>query len=158
MRVRNVPLLLASLSLIHPAHAQTPALPSDWSRVQSLPTQTLVTVKTDDHKFTCAIVAVTADQLTCPQKVFSRTEIKTIKLPRKSKSTLGGLLIGAGIGAGAGAGIGAAINSGDKGSYVHVSGGKSTGIGAAVGAIAGLGIGAIVGHSIDPLASTIYKR
>lgn len=152
-------LALGSLALIAPhalpARAQTA---TGWQSVQALPPQTRVQVKTDSHKADCVVTAVTDDKLTCSQSVFSRSEIKSIKLLNKTKSTLGGLLLGAGVGAGVGAGIGSAINAGDKGSFVHVSGGKSAGIGAAVGAIIGVGIGALFGHSTNLFASTIYRR
>lgn len=144
--------------LIPPATAETVSPAPGWQQVQALPPQTQIQVKTDHKKTTCLVTAVTDDKLTCSQSVFSRAEIQTIKLPRKTKSTVGGLLIGAGIGAGVGAGIGSAINAGDKGSILHVSGAKSAGVGAAVGAIIGIGIGAGVGHSTDLFATTIYKR
>jgi hypothetical protein len=111
-----------------------------------------VQVKTDSHKADCVVISVTDDKLTCSQSVVSRSEIKSIKLLNKTKSTLGGLLLGAGVGAG----IGSAINAGDKGSFVHVSGGKSAGVGAAVGI--GVGIGAMFGHSTNLFATTVYKR
>jgi hypothetical protein len=91
-------------------------------------------------------------------RLLSRAEIKTIKLTNKAKSTVTGLLIGAGAGAGVGAGIGSAINAGNSRSYIYVSGGKSAGVGAGVGAIIGIGVGALVGHSTDLFATTIYKR
>ena len=155
--LRVLPLVCFALIvlLVLPATAETvtPPPPS-WQQVQALPPQTLIQVKTDHSKISCLVTAVTDDKLTCSQSVFSRTEIKTIKLPRKAKSTLGGLLIGAGVGAG----IGSAINAGDTGSLLHVSGAKSAGVGAAVGAIIGTGVGALVGHSTDLFATTIYKR
>jgi len=138
-----------------PARAQTA---NGWQSVQALPPQTRVQVKTDGHKADCVVTAVTDDKLTCSQSVFSRSEIRSIKLLNKTKSTVGGLLLGAGVGAGVGAGIGSAVNAGDKGSFVHVSGGKSAGVGAAVGAIIGVGIGALFGHSTNLSATTIYKR
>jgi hypothetical protein len=159
--LRVLPLVCFALIvlLVLPATAETvtPPPPS-WQQVQALPPQTLIQVKTDHNKITCLVTAVTDDKLTCSQSVFSRAEVKTIKLPRKAKSTLGGLLIGAGVGAGVGAGIGSAINAGDTGSLLHVSGAKSAGVGAAVGAIIGTGVGAVVGHSTDLFATTIYKR
>jgi ABC-type proline/glycine betaine transport system substrate-binding protein len=117
-----------------------------------------VQVKTDSHKADCVVISVTDDKLTCSQSVVSRSEIKSIKLLNKTKSTLGGLLLGAGVGAGVGAGIGSAINAGDKGSFVHVSGGKSAGVGAAVGTVIGVGIGALFGNSTNLFATTVYKR
>jgi hypothetical protein len=158
--LRVLPLFCFALIvlLVLPATAQTATPPPGWQQVQALPPQTPVQVKTDHTKTTCLVTAVTDDKLTCSQSVFSRAQIKTIKLPRKAKSTVAGLLIGAGVGAGVGAGIGSAINAGNSGSYIHVSGGKSAGIGAGVGAIIGIGIGALVGHSTDLFATTIYKR
>jgi hypothetical protein len=152
-------LALGSLALILsqalPARAQAA---NGWQSVQALPPQTRVQVKSDSHKADCVVTAVTDDKLTCSQSVFSRSEIKSIKLLNKKKSTAGGLLLGAGIGAGVGAGIGSAINAGNNGSFVHVSGGTSAGIGAGVGAIIGVGIGALFGHSTNLFATTIYKR
>src|SRR5690349_19243000 len=97
-----------------PAHAATP---TGWEAVQALPPHTHVQVRTDNLKSDCQVVAVTEDKLTCSEASFARSEIKSIKRIEKTKSTLGGLALGAGIGAGAGAGIGSAINAGDNGSY-----------------------------------------
>jgi hypothetical protein len=158
MRLLRAVIVLSSaliLSLTLPA--QTSAI-TGWQRVEGLPTHTEVYVRSDRQKVKCSVDSVTDDRLTCSQTVFSRAEIKSIKLPRRSTSTIGGLLIGAGIGAGVGAGIGSAINSGNKGSYVHVSGGKSAGVGAAVGALVGIPVGGLIGHSKDIFASTVYKR
>jgi hypothetical protein len=146
------------VSPVLPARTQTATPPASWQSVQALSPQTRVQVKTDSQKTTCLITAVTDDKLTCSQSVLSRAEIKTIKLTNKAKSTVAGLLIGAGAGAGVGTGIGSAINAGNSGSYIHVSGGKSAGVGAGVGAIIGIGVGALVGHSTDLFATTIYKR
>ena len=157
LRMLQAVCLAVTLPLAPAASAQTSMASSDWQRVQALSPQTIVYVVTDKKK-TCIITAVTDDQLTCAQAVFSRAEIKSIKLPRKNKSTVAGLLIGAGVGAGAGAGIGLAANSGASGTLLHVSNGKSAGVGAGVGAIVGIGVGAIVGHSTDLFATTIYKR
>jgi hypothetical protein len=145
------------LSLTSSMKAQTASI-NGWQRVQALPPHTEVYVRSDTRKVKCSVDSVTDDNLTCSQTMFSRAEIKSIKLPRRSTSTIGGLLIGAGIGAGVGAGIGSAINSGNKGSYVHVSGGKSAGVGAGVGAIVGIAAGGLVGYSKDIFASTLYKR
>jgi hypothetical protein len=134
------------------------ATSTGWQAVQALAPNTRVHIKADTRSSNCHITTVTEDKLTCSEGVFSRSEIKSIKLVDKTKSTLGGLALGAGIGAGAGAGIGSAINSGDTGSILHVSGGKSAGVGAAFGVIIGAGIGALVGHGTNLFATTIYKR
>lgn len=156
---RIMPLtLFVLIAFVVPAVSQTAPAPRGWQQVQSLPPQTQVRIKTDHTKATCLITAVSDTDLHCSNSVIPRSEIKTIKLPRRANSTIAGMLLGAGIGAGAGAGIGSAINAGDKGSIIHVSGGKSAGVGAGVGAIIGLGVGALVGHSTDLLATTIYKR
>lgn len=138
-----------------PAHAATP---TGWDVVQALPPHTHVQVRTDSLKSDCHITAVTEEKLVCVEASFSRTEIKTIKRIDKTKSTLGGLAVGAGIGAGVGVGIGSAINAGDSGSLLHVSPAKATGAGAAVGAVIGAGVGALVGHATNLFAATIYKR
>ena len=146
---------LALLSTTRPVHA---ANPTGWQAVQALPPHTLLQVRTGTVKSDCHLTSVTDDKLTCAEASFARSDIKSIKLVNKTKSTLGGLALGAGIGAGAGAGIGSAINAGDKGSLVHVSGGKSAGVGAALGTVIGAGVGALVGHSANLFAQTIYKR
>ena len=145
--------LLALAAL--PANAATP---TGWEAVQSLAPHTHLQVRTDSLKSDCHLTTVTEDKLTCAEASFSRSEIRTIKRIDKTKSTLGGLALGAGIGAGVGVGIGSAINAGDSGSLVHVSGGKASGVGAGVGAVIGAGIGAIVGHATNLFASTVYKR
>jgi hypothetical protein len=155
LRVLSLTCLALIASPASPARAQTA---TGWQSVQALPPQTRVQVKTDSHNADCLVTAVTDDKLTCSQSVFSRSEIKSIKLLNKTKSTVAGLLLGAGVGAGVGAGIGSAVNAGDSGSIVHVSGGKSAAVGAGVGAVIGVGIGALFGHSTNLFATTIYKR
>jgi hypothetical protein len=134
------------------------ATPTGWEAVKALPPHTHVQVRTDALKSDCHLVSVTEDKLTCAEASFARSEIKSIKRIDKTKSTLGGLALGAGVGAGIGVGIGSAINAGDKGSLVHVSEPKASGAGAAVGAVIGAGIGALVGHATNLFAATIYKR
>lgn len=134
------------------------ATPTAWEAVQALPPHTHVQVRTDALKSDCHVVSVTEDKLTCTEASFSRSEIKSIKRIDKTKSTLGGLALGAGAGAGIGVGIGSAINAGDSGSFAHVSESKASGAGAAVGAVIGAGIGALVGHATNLFAATIYKR
>ena len=163
MRSLRVPVSSGLVGLVLLAPAAVPAIAASststgWAAVQGLSPHTRVQVRTDKHKSDCHVAAVTEDKLTCDEASFSRAEIKSIRRVDKSKSTLGGLALGAGIGAGAGVGIGSAINAGDKGSLAHVSGAKSAGVGAAVGCILGAGIGAIVGHSANMFTATIYKR
>jgi hypothetical protein len=134
------------------------ATPTRWDAVRTLAPHTHVQVRTDALKSDCHVVSVTEDKLTCSEASFARPEIKSIRRIDKTKSTLGGLGLGAGVGAGVGVGIGSAINAGDKGSLVHVSGAKASGVGAAVGAVVGAGIGALVGHATNLFAATIYKR
>jgi len=138
-----------------PANAATP---TGWETVQALAPHTRVQVRTDNLKSDCHVMAVTEEKLTCSEASFARAEIKSIKRIEKTKSTLGGLALGAGIGAGAGAGIGSAVNAGDSGFFVHVSPEKATGVGAAVGTVIGAGIGALVGHATNLFTATIYKR
>lgn len=149
-------LVIACLTLS--ASALSAQNPTGWQALQTLPPQTRLQVKADTHSSRCHITSVTDDKLTCAETSFTRSEIKSIKLVNKSKSTLGGLAIGAGAGAGVGVGIGSAVNAGDKGSFVHVSSGKSAAVGAGVGAILGAGIGALIGHHSNLFATTIYKR
>jgi hypothetical protein len=140
------------------ASSANAATPTGWEAVQALPPHTHVQIRTDAHKSDCHVVSVTEDKLTCAEASFARPEIKSIKRIDKTKSTFGGLALGAGVGAGVGVGIGSAINAGDKGSFVHVSGSKASGVGAAVGTVIGAGIGAFVGHATNLFAATIYKR
>lgn len=149
-------LVIACLTLF--ASALSAQNPTGWQAVEALAPQTRVQVKADTRSSSCHITAVTDDKLTCAETSFPRSEIKSIRLVNKSKSTLGGLALGAGAGAGAGIGIGAAVNAADKGSLVHVSAGKSVAVGAGVGAILGAGIGALIGHHSTLFATTIYKR
>jgi hypothetical protein len=155
LRVLSLTCLALILSPASPARAQTA---TGWQSVQALPPQTRLQVKTDSHKADCILTAVTGDKLTCSHSVFSRSEIQSIKLLNKTKSTLNGLLLGVGVGAGAGAGIGSAINAADTGGIVHVSGGKAAAVGAGVGAIIGIPVGALFGHSTNLFATTIYQR
>lgn len=149
-------LVIACLTLFtSPLSAQKP---TGWQAVEALAPQTRVQVKADTRSSSCHLTAVSDDKLTCTETSFSRSEIKSIKLVNKSKSTFGGLALGAGVGAGAGVGIGSAVNAADQSSILHVSAGKSAAVGAGVGAILGAGIGAIIGHHSTLFATTIYKR
>jgi hypothetical protein len=155
LRVLSLTCLALIVSPASPAKAQTA---TGWQLVQALPPHTRLQVKTDSRKADCLVTAVTDDKLTCSQSVFSRSEIQSIKLLNKTKSTLTGLLLGVGVGAGVGAGIGSAVNAADVGSIGHVSGGKGAAVGAGVGAIIGIPVGALFGHSTNLFATTIYKR
>jgi hypothetical protein len=151
-------LSLISLSLLAFSLSVSAQTATGWPAVQALPRNTRVHVKADHHSSNCHITAVTENQLTCAEGVFSRSEIKRIQLIDKKKSTLAGLALGAGIGAGVGAGTGAAINAGDKGSLAHTSDSKATGTGAAVGVIIGSAVGTLVGYGANLFATTLYKR
>jgi len=152
---------LVSSALVFTALAAPSAIaatPTGWEAVRALPPHTHVQVRTDSLKSDCHVVSVTEDKLTCSEASFARSEIKSVKRIDKTKSTLGGLALGAGVGAGVGVGIGSAINAGDAGSIGHVSDSKAAGVGAALGAVLGAGIGALVGHGTNLFAATIYKR
>jgi len=151
----------ALLCLTLQAPAQT--APQDWPRVQQLPANAKIRITADTRKITCLVTTVTPDQITCTnnkgQASLPRTEIKSIKLANRGRSTATGLAIGLAVGAGVGAAAGAGINSSDTGSVTHVGAGKATGVGAALGAVILGATGAIVGATHDTLAgSTIYKR
>jgi hypothetical protein len=169
LRLVESSLLAMALLVCSPLHIHaqnsivTPATAPSWQRIEQLPVHTAVNVSKDNGKLSCSITAVTDDQLTCSTKgsnavQISRAEIKSIKLSNRGRSAVVGLLLGAGIGAGAGVGIGLMINSGDKGSWVHVSSGKAAGVGAALGFIIGAIPGTLIGYSTDHFGTTVYKR
>lgn len=138
-----------------PAHSATP---TGWQVVQALPLHTLVQVRADTHKSNCHIMAVTDDQLTCAEASFSRAEIKSIRLPSKTRSMVGCFATGAAIGAGAGAITLAAPDPGPSNSWFYISRAEAAGIGAGVGSVTGGVIGVIVGATGHHFSKTIYQR
>ena len=153
MRTLLVTVLFAAathLSAQQPASSTQPQ-GSNWQHVQALPTGANIHVKAQNSSASCRVKSVDPDSLTCTGSkdlTFSRTEIKSITIPRRGRSSL----IGLAIGAGAGAGIGAATSQCNKNCIVG-----SRGVGAAaVGVVGGVG-GALTGYFTDFAHSTVYK-
>ena len=120
---------------------------TDWSRVQSLPTGTMVQVKSGKHHLNCKVQSVTADSISCASgETIPRAEIASIKVGHRALSTL----LGAGIGAGAAAGIGAGVNSSSNSWFKN---GQVAGVFAVAGGV----IGAPIGFFTDFAKSTIYR-
>ncbi|MDP9051662.1 MAG: hypothetical protein M3O31_13230 [Acidobacteriota bacterium] len=155
MRIILTILLLPAIGLAaqQPA-AVSPAEGSNWQHVQALPVGQSIFVKAKSRNSGCRLAVVDADTLTCTQKkdiVFQRTEILSIKVPRRGRSAL----IGTGVGAAglAIAGFAATTNSNSGWFGPNFLRGPVT----AVGAMAGGAIGAGIGAATDFSRSTIYK-
>ncbi len=88
-------LLLAPLVLLRPGAAADSKAASEWSQVQGLGPHTLVHIRGDKQSAICFLHSVEEQQLTCgrsesigsPVIVFPRSEIKSIKLSKKSVAT-----------------------------------------------------------------------
>ena len=151
-------LLLPLLAVAQQKAVPTPPPPpqgSNWQHVQALPLGTTIQVKTQTNKTKCALKSVDADSLTClhgKDIVFQRSEIRSITIPRKSRSTWTGTAIGAGAGFAIGAGGAAAT---DKGGWFSGAGWDA--LSGAIFGILGGAIGAGVGAATDFTHSTIYK-
>jgi hypothetical protein len=144
------------------ASAQQPAtaaLPegSNWQHVQALPAGASISVKTRAKSANCAVKSVDADTLTCTQKkdfVFQRTDVLTIKIPRRGRSALIGLGIGAGVGGIVGAATGCSSTQKNSawGCFLTPTRGEAAGV---LAALFG-GIGAGIGAATDLSQSTVY--
>jgi hypothetical protein len=158
--------LILSLVLVPalPAFAQRPASPappegSNWQNVEALPAGTTINVKARAQHANCKLKSVTADRLTCSQPkqvVFQRTEILTIKIPRRGRSTL----IATGVGAGAGGIVGAATtgcSAAERDSFFGCFLTPTRPEGAAIGAMLFGVIAAPIGYFSDFAKSTVYK-
>jgi hypothetical protein len=151
--VRTILLLLALVpALCASAQQPTPAPPagSNWQHVQALPAGTSIYVNANGDTTKCTLTSVDADTLICTRSkpiTFQRIAIKSIKVPRRTASTL----IMAGLGAGLGAVVVAATSSA-IGFGGHAKGSVYAG---------GAGIGAVqfgtVGFFTDGARSTVYK-
>jgi hypothetical protein len=148
------------------ATAQQPVAPAqpppgaNWQRVQALPVGQSIVVKAKASHASCKLKSVDADSLTCTHGkdlVFQRADIRTIKIPRRGRSTL----IAAGIGIATGAIVGAASGSSCTeaqknsflGCFLTFSRGDLALVGGAVGGVIGAPIGALT----DFAKSTVYK-
>ena len=158
-------LVLAGLvlkAMVVMAAAQGPAQPavagSNWRNVQALPVDTSIRVEAQSGKMECRVKTVDADSLTCVRNrgdvkvtVFQRGEVKSIRIPRKGRSTL----IGAGIGGGTGDILGFEAGSSGSGGMFGPNAFRGA-ITAVFGALGGA-IGAPTGYFTDFARSTVYR-
>jgi hypothetical protein len=155
--MRILPLVLLAAEVAYataqqPAQqlVQAPPAGSNWQNVEALPAGTSIYVSTTARTMSCTLTKVNAESLACTHgkaTVFQRTEIATIKLPRRTRSSA----ILAGIGAGVGIGVVKATSAaiGFKGA--------AKGSVCAGGAGAGAVLFAPIGFAADPTRSTVYK-
>jgi hypothetical protein len=128
-----------------------PPAGSDWQHVQALPIGASIQVQARKSHANCNLKSVDADTLTCTHRkdiVFQRADILTIRVPRRGRSALAGM----GIGAGAGAVFGYAA-SGCQSPPCFIPRPAAAGIFAVPGAV----IGALTGLVTDFTRSTVYK-
>jgi hypothetical protein len=153
----SMALLLPALSAPTQQPAQQPAQPpagSNWQRVQALPAGTSINVTARTSHLACKLKSVDADTLTCTHgkdAIFQRSEILSIKVPRRGRSTLVGLAIGGG--AGAAIGFGAGTNNSNGFFGPNFMRGAVT----AVFGVVGGATGTFVGGFTDFTKSTVYK-
>jgi hypothetical protein len=154
-----VPALSASTQQPAQQPAAAPPAGSNWQNVEALPVGARVEIKAQTRHASCKLKSVDADTLTCSQAkevVFQRTEILTIKIPRRGRSTL----IAMGVGAGVGAIVGAATSgcsTAEKNSWFGCFLTPTRPQGAAIGALVFGLVAAPVGALTDFTRSTVYK-
>jgi len=137
--------------------AQQPREGSNWQRVMALPASTKVDIRLTSNGHVkhvhCRVGSVTADSLACSGASITvpRTDILSIKIPRRGRSAL----IAGGVGAlGLGiAGFVSTTNSNDSFFGPNFLRGPATAVGAIGGGLIGGGIGALTDFS----KSTIYR-
>jgi hypothetical protein len=144
----------SALSLAQQPAASTPPEGSNWQHVEALPAGANIHVKAQHSSATCKVKSVDADSLTCTRGkdlTFQRTEVKSITIPRRGRSSL----IGLAIGGGAGAITGFALGTGGTNTFF----GKNAFRGLITGifAVGGGAIGAGVGVGTDFAHSMVYK-
>jgi hypothetical protein len=151
--------LVPALTVAAQPAAPLPPAGSNWQSVEALPVGAKVEIKAQTRHASCKLKSVDADTLTCSQAkgvVFQRTEILTIKIPRRGRSTL----IAVGVGAGVGAVVGAATSgcsTAEKNSWFGCFLTPTRPQGAAIGALVFGLIAAPVGALTDFTRSTVYK-
>jgi hypothetical protein len=148
------------LSLVLPAAAQQSAAPAaplpdspGWSRVESLYPGANLHISLVGRSSGCRFKIADDNSLTCAaaNEVFQRSDIKKIIIPRRGRSALIGLAIGAGLGLIVGAADGDKCSNKDIICF-------SRGDLAAVGAVVFAPIGALVGALTDFAHTTVYRR
>ncbi len=148
----NSPLPAQSLATASQPAASSGSL-TGWARVQALAPNTSLHISARTHSTHCRLQSTDADTLTCltnaKPETYQRADIKSIKIPHRTRSTIVGLAAGAGLGAI----IGAASTGSGTGSFNIVSRGEVV----AIFAIPLGLIGAIVGTLTDLTSSTVYR-
>jgi hypothetical protein len=162
-------LCLAFIALAATAVAEKPpsqSMGDTWSHIAALPPSTRMHVAADKNGKTCYLVSSDDAKLTCSKGkdssgdsyTFARADVKSVKLTRKGRSTLVGLLIGGGAGWGVGALVGHFKDPNHPGAILDFSGlsrDVDTGIGIGVGLVGG----GVLGVTTDFLRGpTIYQR
>ena len=140
-------ILLISL-ILSPVNLAAQATASDWSRLSSVPTGSILSVKLrNGNKIDGTLSSVSDTAVTLMVKNASRElkrdDVRTIHQVN-GKSATTATLIGLGVGAGAGAAIGAAVdrNNGDEFEKLdNIATAVTTVLGAGVGALGGFLIG-----------------
>jgi hypothetical protein len=139
-----------------PPSPASSAIADTWNHLSAIPTHAHIHVAADHGGATCYFISADDQNLTCGHKdgtdkgrhVFSRADVKSVKLTRYGVSTLGG----AGIGAGVGAIIG--FSTSHSGGFLDFSGAYR----AACTLVGGIG-GAAVGGPTDMFRGpTVYRR
>src|ERR1035437_4538396 len=131
-----------------------PPAGSNWQHVQALPAGNSLNVNARTSHLACKLKSVDADTLTCTHGkdvVFQRSEILSIKIPRRGRSTLIGLAIGGGAGSAIGFGVGTNNSNGFFGP--NFMRGAVTAVFGVVGGATGM----LVGGITDFTKSTVYR-
>ena len=147
MRLNRLALSAALALCTFSASAQAAPEGSNWQHIQALPAGTTVHVKARTASASCALKAVDADSLTCMRGkdiTFQRTEIRSIRISRRTRSTL----VGTAIGVGVGVAVGAALSQ-----SLWTKKSKGIPVGVAIFTPIGLAIGA----ATDFTRETVYR-
>ena len=133
------------------AQAAPPPAGHTWARVQSLPSNTSLHISATTHNAHCRLKSADADSLTCVfgdgtrTETYQRTDIRSIKVPHRGRSTVAGLAIGAGAGIITGAASGGKDQLFSRGELAS-----------AFAAVFGV-IGALIGGLTDFTQATVYR-
>lgn len=137
-----------------------PANRADWTHVQALPSGILLRVSSKTQRTVeCNLKSVDPETLTCVHSVnvtpltFSRTDVNSIKIPRRGHSTIAAMGIAAGV-----LGVGGAIALEAVNHNETASGRAALALAAVIvyGIFGGL-IGIPIGYFTDFTAKTIYR-
>jgi hypothetical protein len=135
-----------------------------WSHLQALQEHWRMHVAADSHGRTCNFVSADATSLTCSSSasgqgkrwVFQRADVRSVKLTRRTVSTLAGLGIGGVAGFAIGSAIGHATDPANSGQFLAGLGGAIiTGFSTLVGTVGGAVVGGTTDFCRGPV---IYQR